>query len=49
MIRRRTFEAALHPTAVMLAYGALYLVLGVLLFRRRRSARRSGAIRDLDR
>jgi ABC-type multidrug transport system permease subunit len=40
MIRRRTFEAALRPTAVMLAYGALYLVVGVTLFsRRRRSSR----------
>ena len=36
MIRRRTFEAALRPTAVMLAYGALYLVVGVTLFSRRR-------------
>jgi len=32
MIRRRPFEAALRPTAVMLAYGALYLVVGVTLF-----------------
>ena len=36
MIRRRTLEAALRPTAVMLAYGALYLVVGVMLFSRRR-------------
>jgi ABC-type multidrug transport system permease subunit len=41
MIRRRTFEAALRPAAVMLAYGLLYLLIGVALFRRqigRRSA-----------
>jgi hypothetical protein len=36
MIRRRTIEVALRPTLVMLAYGAAYLTLGVLLFRRRR-------------
>jgi ABC-2 type transport system permease protein len=35
MIRRRTFEAALRPTAVMLAYGALYLIGGLALFSRR--------------
>ena len=35
MIRRRTFEAALRPTAVMLAYGALYLLVGLTIFRRR--------------
>jgi len=35
MIRRRGFEAALKPTAVMLAYGLAYLTAGVLLFRRR--------------
>jgi ABC-type multidrug transport system permease subunit len=35
MIRRRTFEAALRPTAVMLAYGALYLFIGLTIFRRR--------------
>ena len=35
MMRQRTVSAAVLPTAVMLAYGALYLVLGVLLFRRR--------------
>jgi ABC-type multidrug transport system permease subunit len=35
MIRRRTFEAALLPTGVMLAYGVLYLLAGVWLFRRR--------------
>jgi ABC-type multidrug transport system permease subunit len=35
MIRRRTFEAALRPTAVMLAYGALYLCVGLTIFRRR--------------
>jgi ABC-type multidrug transport system permease subunit len=34
MIRRRTFEAALRPAAVMLAYGLLYLLIGVALFRR---------------
>jgi ABC-type multidrug transport system permease subunit len=38
MIRRRTVEAALLPTAVMLAYGILYLALGILLFRRRQEA-----------
>jgi len=35
MIRRRTVEAALRPTAVMLAYGLLYLTVGVAAFRRR--------------
>ena len=35
MIRRRTFEAALRPTAVMLACGTLYLLVGLSLFRRR--------------
>lgn len=40
MIRRRTLEVALLPTAVMLAYGLLYLALGTLLFRRRISTRR---------
>ncbi|HSP98735.1 MAG TPA: ABC transporter permease [Candidatus Dormibacteraeota bacterium] len=35
MIRRRGFEAALAPTAVMLAYGLAYLTIGVLLFRRK--------------
>ena len=35
MIRRRTFEAALRPTAVLMAYGALYLGVGLALFRRR--------------
>ena len=39
MIRRRTIAAALRPTAVMLAYGALYLVVGVTLFTRRGRAR----------
>ena len=34
MIRRRTVAAAVLPTAVMVAYGVVYLVLGVLLFRR---------------
>jgi ABC-2 type transport system permease protein len=38
MIRRRTFEAALKPTAIMIAYGVLYLVTGVVLFQRRRAA-----------
>ena len=37
MIRRRGYEAALWPTAVMLLYGAAYLTLGVVLFRRRRA------------
>ncbi len=35
MIRRRGAEAASWPTAVMIAYGLLYLVVGVTLFRRR--------------
>ena len=35
MIRRRTIEIAWRPTAVMLAYGVLYLIIGVALFRRR--------------
>ena len=34
MIRRQTFEAALRPTAVMFAYGVLYLALGIALFQR---------------
>jgi len=34
MIRRRTIDVALRPTAVMLAYGMLYLLVGVALFRR---------------
>ena len=33
MIRRRTVEAALSPTAVMLAYAMVYLITGVALFR----------------
>jgi hypothetical protein len=35
MIRRRGIEAALRPTAVMVASGLLYLVIGTALFRRR--------------
>jgi ABC-type multidrug transport system permease subunit len=35
MIRRQTFEAALRPTAVLLAYGLAYLAVGLALFRRR--------------
>ena len=35
MIRRHSFEAALRPTAVLLAYGLAYLALGLALFRRR--------------
>jgi len=35
MIRRQAAGAALVPTAVLLAYGALYLAVGVVLFRRR--------------
>jgi len=35
MIRRRTYEVALRPLAVMLAYGTLYLVVGAALLRRR--------------
>ncbi|HEX7061166.1 MAG TPA: ABC transporter permease [Woeseiaceae bacterium] len=34
MIRRRGPEAALVPTAVLLAFGALYLAIGLVLFRR---------------
>ena len=34
MIRRRGLEAAVRPTAVMLAYGLLYLLVGIALFRR---------------
>src|SRR5262249_17215832 len=40
MIRRRPASVALRPTAVMLAYGTLYLVLGTLLFRRQLRRRR---------
>jgi ABC-2 type transport system permease protein len=35
MIRRRGVTAALLPTLVMLAYGGLYLVVGLGLFRRK--------------
>ncbi len=35
MIRRRTIDAAYLPTAVMLAYGSLYLLIGLMIFRRR--------------
>jgi ABC-type multidrug transport system permease subunit/F0F1-type ATP synthase membrane subunit b/b' len=35
MIRRRTVEAAFTPTAVMCAYGVLYLFAGLAIFRRR--------------
>ncbi len=35
MIRRRGLEAAVRPTAVMVAFGVLYLLVGTLLFRRR--------------
>lgn len=35
MIRRRTVDAALLPTAVMFAYGALYLLVGLTIARRR--------------
>lgn len=35
MIRRRTIEVAVIPTAVMLAYGLLYLSVGLTIFRRR--------------
>jgi ABC-type multidrug transport system permease subunit len=35
MIRRRGLEAALRPTLVMLGFGTLYLVAGMLLFWRR--------------
>ncbi len=35
MIRRRTVEAAVIPTAVMVAYGVLYLLAGLSILRRR--------------
>ncbi len=35
MIRRQTVEAAIVPTLVLLAYGVLYLLIGLVLFRRR--------------
>jgi hypothetical protein len=35
MIRRQPVHAALGATAVLLLYGAVYLVAGLLLFRRR--------------
>jgi ABC-type multidrug transport system permease subunit len=35
MIRRRTIEAAVIPTAVMVAYGVVYLFVGLAIFRRR--------------
>jgi ABC-2 type transport system permease protein len=41
MIRRRGLEAALRPTGVLLAYGGLYLALGLALFRAK--LRRVGA------
>jgi hypothetical protein len=34
MIRRRPVGAALQPTAVLFAFGALYLAIGLALFRR---------------
>ena len=34
MIRREYLAAALKPTAMLLAYGAAYLLLGLVLFRR---------------
>jgi ABC-type multidrug transport system permease subunit len=34
MIRRRGPEAAFVPTAVLFAFGALYLAIGLALFRR---------------
>ncbi len=39
MIRRQPLTAALQPTAVLLAYGLAYLVLGLALFRRRLAQR----------
>jgi ABC-2 type transport system permease protein len=35
MIRQQPVDAALRPTAVLFAFGTLYLGLGLLLFRRR--------------
>jgi ABC-type multidrug transport system permease subunit len=35
MIRRRTIEVALLPTTVMMAYGLLYLTVGLAIFHRR--------------
>ena len=39
MIRLRGVEAALKPTAVLVAYGLAYLAIGLWLFRRRLSRR----------
>jgi ABC-type multidrug transport system permease subunit len=39
MIRRRTVIAALRPAAIMFAYGAVYLMVGIALFGRRLRAR----------
>ena len=35
IIRRQGLEAALRPTAVLIAYGGMYLAIGLWLFRRR--------------
>jgi hypothetical protein len=35
MIRRRGVERALAPTGVLFAFGALYLAIGIALFRLR--------------
>jgi hypothetical protein len=34
MIRRQPLEAALRPSVVLLAFGAIYLVIGLVLFNR---------------
>jgi hypothetical protein len=39
MIRLRGVDAALKPTAVLVAYGLAYLVIGLWLFRRRLALR----------
>jgi ABC-type multidrug transport system permease subunit len=40
MIRRRGIEAALKPTGILLAHAAVYVLVGLLLSRRRAAARR---------
>jgi hypothetical protein len=39
MIRRQPLAAALWPTAVLFAHGAVYLAAGLVLFTRRSSGR----------
>jgi linearmycin/streptolysin S transport system permease protein len=40
MIRRQSITAVLRPTAILLAYGLMYLFVGLALFRRRALAAR---------